>query len=197
MTGPAPLTIPRGDVSTWGEEFDIADLAERVQLCRDAAATTREKGQRLEQLAIWLLPHIPGFQVRKTDVFNPDHSQEIDILVWNEKMPGGFPSFGENIIVECKNWEGRVDSSDIAWLYWKMRFGGVREAILIAANGITGMASRRRNAQAIVILANAEDPSRRIFVLTLSEIERLTTRDDLRELLIDKSLDLAAQAAFS
>jgi hypothetical protein len=38
-----------------------------------------------------------------------------------------------------------------------------------------------------VTLANPEDPYRRIFVLTLSEIEALTSCADLRNLLMDKS----------
>jgi hypothetical protein len=29
------------------------------------------------------------------DFFSADHAQEIDILVWNEQMQGGFASFGE------------------------------------------------------------------------------------------------------
>jgi hypothetical protein len=118
-------------------------------------------------------------------------------LVWNEQMVGGFPSFGEKIIVECKNWERRVDSSDIAWFYWKMRLGGVHEGILIAANGVTGKLSRRQAAQGIITMANAENPSKRIFVITLDEIAQIASYVDLRKLLIDKSMDLTAQAALT
>jgi Restriction endonuclease len=195
MTRPSHVTVPRGDPSTWGQVLDMAELAAHLDLCRAPAPTTREKGQRLEQLAIWLLPHLPGFRVRIVDFFSADHAQEIDLLIWNEQMQGGFPSFGEKIIVECKNWERPVDSSDIAWFYWKMRLGGVREGILIAANGVTGEMKRRRAAQGILTAANADDPARKIFVVTLSEIAGLTSYTELRELLIDKSLKLTGQDA--
>ena len=173
----------------------VVRIAAHLALCQAPAPTTREKGQRLEQLAIWLLPHLPGFRVRMTDFFSADYAQEIDVLVWNEQMQGGFPSFGERIIVECKNWERPVDSSDVAWFYWKMRLGGVREGILIAANGVTGEAQRRRAAQGILTAANADDPAKKIFVVTLAEIAALTSHTDLRELLIDKNLRLTGQDA--
>jgi Restriction endonuclease len=196
MTPPTPLTLPRGDAITWSVELDVAELGDRVRLCQQSAATTREKGQRLEELMVWLLPHIPGFQVRRRDVFDSEHSQEIDIVLWNERRSDGFAGFGEIIMVECKNWTRPVDSSDVAWFYWKMRMGGVREGLLIAASGITGEQNRLRNAREIVISANRDDPSRRIFVITLDEISALTSRDDLRSLIIDKYLDLTRLAPF-
>jgi hypothetical protein len=197
MTSPAPVAVPRGDATTWMQELDTAELAAHVQACQAPTPTTRDKGRRLEQLAIWLLPHIPGFRMRRVNVFSADHAQEIDIAVWNEQMQGGFPSFGPKLIVECKNWDRRVDSSDVAWFDWKMRLGGVREGILIAAQGVTGTRSRRQAAQAIITAANSEDPPRQILVLTLSEIAGLTSSLQLRELLIDKSLDVTVQAAFA
>ena len=196
MTALRSITIPYGDARTWASPLDTAELAMRIRECRKASSTTSEKGQSLEQLMVWLLPHLPGFRVRAKDVFSSDHSQEIDILVWNEKIQdGGLPSFGEKLIVECKNWNRRVDSSDVAWFYWKMRVGGVREGILVAAKGVTGVRERRTSAQAILTAANGENPSVRILVITLAEIEKFTSSVDLRDLLIDKILLLTAQHA--
>ncbi len=204
MTIFSPIHIPYGDDSTWGRALDATQLKQRVQACREPVAkgrrkgiTTREKGQRLEQLMVWLLPHIEGFRVTKTDIFATGRAQEVDIVIWNEKLPGGFPSFGEKVIVECKNWEQPVDSSDVAWFYWKMRFGGVRQGILVAAAGITGEGARRSHAQSIITLANMEEPSIRILVMTLSDIEQLTSREGLRNLIIDKDSAITAQAVFS
>lgn len=194
MTGPAAVPIPYGDDSTWTQPLDLALLAAHVGQCRAEATNTREKGQRLEQLLCWLLAHVPGFRIYASDSFSEDHAQEIDITLWNERIsPSGFPSFGSTILAECKNWTRRVDSSDVAWFDWKMQIAGVSEGILVAASGVTGHAIRRTAAQAILSLANSQH--RKIIVLTLDEIARLTSRHDLRELLIQKVMSLAARNA--
>lgn len=191
MTLP-PVSMPHGDVSTWTQPLDTSLLAEHVTDCRCSNGTTRDKGQRLERLLCWLLPHVPGFRVHAVDMFSADHAQEIDLLLWNEQQAGGFPSFREKIIAECKNWTRPVDSSDVAWFDWKMRLGGVSEGILLAASGITGDPLRRSAAEGILAAANAEQ--RRILVVTLDEVAALTSRQDLRDLLIGKVLNLTARA---
>lgn len=194
MTGPAPVSIPHGDDTTWTQSLDTALLAAHVEHCRADAPNSREKGQRLEQLICWLIAHVPGFRVVKVDKFSDDHSQEIDVLLWNEQIDRiGFPQFGSTILVECKNWTRRVDSSDVAWFDWKMRLAGASEGILVAASGVTGDRGRREFAQAILSAANSQQ--RRILVLTLEEIADLTSRHDLRELLIGKVMDLVAGSA--
>jgi hypothetical protein len=191
MTGPVPVSIPYGDDTTWTQSLDTALLAAHVAQCRAEAPNSHEKGQRLEQLLCWLLAHIPGFRVLKVNKFSADHSQEIDISLWNEQVARvGFPQFSSTILVECKNWTRRVDSSDVAWFDWKMRIAGVNEGILVAASGVTGDRDRREAAQAILSTVNSQQ--RRILVLTLEEIAGLTSRHDLRELLIGKMMDLVA-----
>jgi len=191
MSIPAPVPVPYGDDTTWSHPLDIAMLAAHVAQCRAEAPNSHEKGKRLEQLLCWLLAHVPGFRVLKVNKFSADHSQEIDISLWNEQLPrDGFPQFGSTILTECKNWTRRVDSSDVAWFDWKMRLAGVNEGILVAASGVTGTSGRRHAAQAILSAANSQQ--RRILVLTLDEIAGLTSRHDLRELLIGRMMDLAA-----
>jgi len=140
----------------------------------------------------WLLAHLPGFSVRKRDTYSASRSQEIDLAIWNDQLPGGFPSFGSRVLVECKNTAERIDSSDVAWFYWKMRLGGVSDGILATSRGITGDVRRLTAAQEIVALANAEE--RRIMVIDLDGIELLTSREDLRDLLIDSQLGLVTRS---
>jgi Restriction endonuclease len=203
MTVPAPIeqppaifTLPIGDPAKWSQTLDTTELKRHVAWCRNRGSSTRETGDRLEALACWLISHLAGFSAEHKNVFSEDGAQEIDIIFWNEQLANGFVSFGSKVIVECKNWARRVDSSDIAWFAWKMRLGGVTDGILIAANGITMNKSRREDAVAILAMTNSDEPSRRIYVLTLEDIEGVSSTDDLRKLLIRKSMNLTARTPF-
>lgn len=144
----------------------------------------------------WLLSHLPGVAAMDSKSFSGDGSQEVDMTFWNELQPDGFPEATTGTIFgECKNWQRRVDSSDIAWFDWKMRLGGVHCGVLFAANGIT-MDANRLN-YSVQILTKAHQEGRTIYVLQLDEIEGLTSTGDLRTLLIRKKLGLTAQAPFN
>lgn len=140
----------------------------------------------------WLIAHLPGFVVRQRNAWSASRAQEVDLVVWNEQHADGFAGFGYKILVECKNTGGKVESSDVAWFDWKMRLGGVSEGILVAANGITGDPQLRTAAQDILSHANAE--SRRIMVMELEDIAQLTSRLDLRNLLIDRQMGLTTRS---
>lgn len=199
MNASAPasvIVLPLGDETTWSSVLDGQELENRVASCRASALNTKEKGARLERLACWLFAHIPGFTVEECNIYSDDGSQEIDLVLWNSKHAGGFPGYGDRIIIECKNWERPVDSSDVAWFYWKMRMGGVSEGILIAANGITAKASRREAAVSILSHANADLPPKRIHVVTLDEISSVRSTGELTTLLKRKALRLAARSPF-
>ncbi len=198
-SGPArlsPRPLPCGSEATWSVALDVLRLQRQIELCLDTPATTKEKGARLEELLTWLLAHLPGVTVRLRNHYSADRAQEIDLTIWNEQHPGGCAFMGPRVIAECKNWQGPVDSSDVAWFQWKMRLGGVDDGILLAANGITTDATRRSFAASIVTESNAGEPPRRIYVLTLNELAALSSTEDLRDLLIEKSCRLAARNPF-
>lgn len=187
---PQPVSVPRGDVTTWTTALDQMELAAHVAACNSAVGPA--KGTPLEQFLAWLLAHIPGFEVTATDVFSHGGSNEVDVIVWNYQQQGGFPTFGDVILVECKNWTEAVDSSAVAWFDWKMRLGGATVGILVAANGITGVAHRATAAWSIVSMANMD--RRRILVVTMAELAALTCTNDLRRLLVKKASLLTANA---
>ena len=76
---------------------------------------------------------------------------------------------------------------------WKMRLGGATVGILVAENGIAGVAERTTAAWSIVSVANMD--GRRILVVTLAELATLTCADDLRKLLVKQASLLTANAA--
>jgi hypothetical protein len=194
---PAVITLPFGDSSIWSSQLDTDELARHIAWCRASAPSPTAKGKRLEQLVCWLFPHIPGFTAEQVNVFSEDGAQEIDVLFWNNGSSCGFPTFGTTVMAECKNWQRPVDSSDVAWFDWKMRMGGVTNGILLAANGITMNASRRDHAVAILTAANAELTPRRIYVVTLADLQNITSTHDLIRLLKRKSMGLTARDPFA
>jgi hypothetical protein len=142
VTAPQPVTVtlPYGGPATWGAPLDTAELAKRIAACN--AATRSAKSKPFEELLVWLLPYLPGFTATNVNMYNFGRAYETDVVLWNDQVPGGFPSFGDSLIVECKNWDSRVTSSDVAWFDWKLRLGGAREGILVAAKGVTGNPER-------------------------------------------------------
>lgn len=197
LQAPAGVTLPVGDPARWASTLDVAELKRHVDWCRAPATSTTDKGTRLEQLACWIFSHIPGLTAEKKNTFSDDGAQEIDILFWNHQHSDGFQTFGDTVMVECKNWERKVDSGDVAWFDWKLRLGGANVGILVAANGITSEASRRQAAVGILAQANADRPPRRILVVTLDDIEAIASTDDLKRLLRHKALGLAGRDPFS
>lgn len=191
MTEPvSELAYPIGDQETWNTELDVEILAQRVRLCREAQEN--EKGKLLEDLLVWLLAHVPGFTVGQPHIWSQDGSQELDLLVWNEQAPPGvLPSFGDCIIVECKNWSGKVGSAEIAWMAWKLMQGHVETGILVAANGVTGSTSAERNGHSVMWAANRE--GYRILLVTLDDIDVLTSTEDFVRLLKRRKMALAAK----
>ncbi len=179
---PAPLPLPHGDSSTWDATLDVAKLADYVECCKEIGLSTTEQGMRLQNLATWLLAHIRGFVVQSSNEWSASGSQEIDLIIWNEQDPAGFPSFGDTVFVECKNTVDPVAARDVAWFDWKMRLANATHGILVSRSGITGDPQSRTAANDIVSLANKE--GRRILVVDLSQVEVLTDGTDLRQLLI-------------
>jgi len=200
IVGPlAPMSLPRGDSTTWNQPLDTVLRDLYVYYCRGGHASTTFHGRALEEMAVWLFSQLPGLQVRSTNRFSHDGSQEIDVIAYNSGVANvdeGFPMKNNTmLLLECKNWTKKADSSDVAWFDWKMKLGGVEHGVMISAQGITGDQKRRTFAAAIVAKALTE--KRFIYIVTLSELEALSSIQDLRELLIDKRIGMTAGDPFS
>src|SRR5262245_3308883 len=107
----------------------------------DAARTAHARGQHLESLIIYLFTRIPGVRFLMKDVRVANGSEEIDVVLWNDRMPKGLSFLPNVLLFECKNWSTPVDSVSINHFITKVRTRHVGYGFLIAANGVTGNAN--------------------------------------------------------
>jgi hypothetical protein len=155
----------------------------------DAAQTPQARGDALEDLIAYLFEQIPGVSITARKALDPSGGQEIDIAFWNDSHPDGLRLFDYVLLVECKNWSGRVGHAEVAVFADKLRRRGRPLGVLVAANGITGDASELSRAHARISHALGEGTE--ILVLTRSEIETLGDTDELIVLLKRKRALLA------
>jgi hypothetical protein len=189
---PLVVALPHGDAALWGTPLDVAELNRLVTACRSAASNSTARGNSLENLMCWLFPHIPGVVAQRKNVFSLDGSQEVDVVFTYDPSFGANLGFGQYFIGECKNWSRPVGSAAVAWMDWKMHLGGIGEGILLAADGVTQRYERRFDASAIISKAIGMTPRRRILVVTLDQVASLTSTEALRQLLVERMLDLVS-----
>lgn len=167
------------------DHLHVADLFHRGA----TATTTKEKGDALEQLICYVFSTVPGILIKKTNRRNAFDTEEIDIAFFNEREPGGLPFVPWIILVECKNWQSPVGSESISWFDRKISDRGMEFGILVAANGITGDASKLTDAH--FIIAGALSKGRRIIVITRDELLRLRDSAELVHMIKEKLCELA------
>lgn len=152
------------------------------------AHDNQEKGLLLVELILYLFEKIPGISLgarSQTNVFN---SQEIDIGFWNEQVEEGLKSLPNIILVESKNWDSPVSSSEVSWFNTKLRLRGLSFGILVATNGITGDPNHLTSARQIVAQALSE--SRQLIVITIEDISNIRTVAQLINLIKKKICEL-------
>lgn len=186
------MLLPRGDARLWGKSLSHAELGRHLALVASPASSTTVHGARLEQLAAWLFPHLPGMRVLTTNVLSAGRDHEVDIPIYNDvSVPGSLVSLGTTLFVECKNYDHPMGGQEVAWFDHKLIQGGCDAGVLLAARGVTGTPHDRTFARAVIAAALSAKPSRRILVVTLDDLATITSTDDLRELLIRRILECA------
>lgn len=157
------------------------------------AATTTGKGRALEDLVCYLFGLVPGVAITQRNEMNVFDTEEIDVALWNDKVPGGLFFLPDIILVECKNWSSPVGSGEVNWFDTKLRNRGLEFGILIATHGITGNGNDLTAAHKIV--ADALKEKRRLVVITIEEILALGDTEALAHLLKKKMCDLAVRGS--
>ena len=153
------------------------------------ASTMLEKGQALENLICYVFQKVPGVIVTRRNEMNAFGTEEIDVAFWNEKHPGGFYFLPHIIIAECKNWSKPVGSQEVGYFNQRLQNRGLDYGILIAANGITGSGPELKRAHYEITMALSR--GLHIIILTIEEIQALSTTRDLVRLLKEKLCELA------
>jgi hypothetical protein len=187
MRAPRPVTCPRGGQTVWRRPLNVNELSKHINHCRAPATNTTDHGRRLEQLAIWLFSHVPGFTATHSNVFSANRAHEVDVAFFNEPAAGGgFGLLGSKVFVECKNYDHPVGGQEVAWFDHKLIQGGSIGGILLAAKGVTGTAHDRTFAHGVIAEALRSSPSRTILVLTLDQIATIGSSAGLHDLIRDQ-----------
>lgn len=168
--------------------IDQARIAE-LFAAGESATTTTARGKALEELIVYLFGLIPGITITARNELNAFEAEEIDVAFWNEGDPEGLRMFDHLILVECKNWAGKVGYPELAVFLDKLNSRGRPLGVLVAVNGITGDPSALTAAHSV--LARALVQGREILVLTRAEIETICDTGDLVGLLKRKRAQLA------
>jgi len=161
----------------------------RSRLLKNVGAG-RAKGDALEAFACALFESVPGVKVTARDAIDASGAEEIDLVLWNERLRSGLRFLPHVIVVECKHRRDPVSSRDICYFTAQLHHRGCRYGILLAAHGITGERSALRAAHHQLALALAGGV--RILVCTLEELLAIRTGTALRTLLKQRLCELVA-----
>lgn len=159
--------------------FSISEYRKLIDTIT-TAQTNDEKGRSLEDLIQYLMERIPGIEVRGRDI--QCDIEEIDLVLWNDRIDSFFKAWEDIILIECKNWSKKVGASEVEWFIHKLRRRGITNGILIAAEGITGDA--RRAAGAIITEALREKI--RVIVIDKSDLGSINNLENFRNMIKTK-----------
>lgn len=173
--------------------YFVAAIRIHLDICTDAARTTTERGRAFEGLFCHLLDQVPGLKTRR-NTLNPYHSEEIDIAVANTRMTNGLACFPHLFLVECKNWSKPVDSPTVADFIDKLENRCIELGVLVVANGMTG--EPEGLTAAYQKAAMAQSRGHRLIVLSLDDLLKVKTTQDLTSLLVDRLLGVVASGTF-
>lgn len=141
---------------------------------------TYEKGMLWEDVAEYILKHIPGWRITGRRI--RAGSQEIDISVANVSTDDCLWQLGSYVLVECKNWKQHVNLPQIRNIAYISSMKGNKCALLFATNGLTREAEKevlRLAATGIYIL-----------VITKKDLLELSCEQDCYSMIISKFEDL-------
>lgn len=149
-------------------------LLERVT---DESADTYSKGEIFEELASYLLLLIPGL-VPQRKVMPEDKVFENDIVVANISRSSNLASelLGRHFLVECKNWNKSVGTSEVGYFLHRMRLTHAKFGIMFAREGISGDDDGKQYAHSLIRRTFHED-SAICIVLDKRDLDTLAERE--------------------
>lgn len=176
-----------GDSTIEVEPINLEILIDEVE----NANSSREKGKTLETLIAELFTTIPGIKIYRKNIVNIQRSEEIDIVLWNEKLGNGLSFLPNILLIECKNWNSPIGSREISVFKEKLVVRSCDYGFFIAANGITGDSEELSSAHNKI--SSALQAGIRIIVITLDEIKQIHSVTFLLDLIKEKICQLVAR----
>jgi len=168
-------------------DFDKENFSERLQTVKNISTTPGEKGNALEKFVADLFrAYKTYFEVRKQV---RSRTSALDIHLWFK--PGDDPQLkklGEEIIVECKNWQNPVGKPEINDLAGDMVSRKCKTGILVSREGITGHSLKDAEGQRVIWFHSENNLI--ILVITLKDLESIGKGKNLVDLLKDKYSEL-------
>ena len=122
-------------------EFIKSVASEFLIKAQQVTPTSKEVGDRLEQLTSYLFAVESGFEVLGS-TRSPDSQN--DVLIRNRHEDAAIASLGDYLIVECKNWSRPVKAPTIREFAGRLRTSKVKTGVLVSKNGITGTKKKGR-----------------------------------------------------
>ena len=154
----------------------------------NSASTVNDKGRALEDFACFLFPQIPGVEIAEKNAVNAFQTEEVDVALWNARHGRGLYFLPNLLLIEAKNWSSPCGSQEVAYFVSRLQHRGCDHGILLATNGITGVAADL--SQAHFEIATALSDGIRVLVITLGEIQSVASSDEIVTLLKRKLCQL-------
>ena len=109
-------------------------------------------------------------------------TEEIDLVLWNDRIDAFFRAWESIILIECKNWSKKVGASEVEWFIHKLRRRGLTNGILIASEGITGNEERATGA----LIMEALREKIQVVVIDKSDLESITNIENFCDMIKTK-----------
>jgi hypothetical protein len=161
-----------------------------------AAKTNNEKGAAFEELSAYLFSSLEGVEVTHRDARMS--AEEIDLVLWNAQIEPVLKPWDDVILVECKKWSEPVGASVLDNFVAKLGRRSCTTGIFVAANGVTGgfVNGDGDEVGAAQIMRSSLQNGIRIVVLTLEDLQRIASVDDIRNLIKTRYCGLYVHRVF-
>jgi deoxycytidine triphosphate deaminase len=150
-----------------------------LRLSEALSAKGAVKGKALEESMEELFNSVPGLRIIKRNARLK--AEELDLVIKNDLTTGFWRVAGSPLIVECKNWSGRVGAREISILIDKLHSLGpdAKAAILVSPNGVTGDSA----SDAVLKIREARQRGLYVIVLDCFDLEALVKGVPLAEVI--------------
>lgn len=142
------------------------------------------KGLLLEQVISEIFKLVPNLHIVGTRV--NDKIQEIDIQVRNFNRQNVWYDFDGIFFIECKNWNSKVGSNEIAVFISKLMEYGLKIGIFVSINGITG----NKDSGARGKIRNALTMGIKILTLDGNDIDDILNCHDVSKKIDEKYIEM-------